>query len=158
MMQALGRRYIREFTFVYQRSGRLWEGRYKSCLIQEERYLLEVYRYIELNPVRAGMVEAPEDYTWSSYPVNALGVESGLSKPHSEYLGLGSDSQERCFNYRSLFEYGFNTKIIEQIRTATNKGMVVGSDRFREEIEALTGRRVREKKRGRPVGWRKVKK
>ena len=78
MMQALGRRYVRYFNHLYQRSGTLWEGRYKSCLVQEERYLMEVYRYIELNPVRAGMVTVPGEYRWSSYTVNADGKSSGI--------------------------------------------------------------------------------
>ena len=73
MMQSLGRRYVRYFNYKYQRSGTLWEGRYKSCLVQDERYLLEVYRYIELNPVRAEMVTEPGEYRWSSYVVNAGG-------------------------------------------------------------------------------------
>jgi putative transposase len=89
MMQSLGRRYVRYFNHEYQRSGTLWEGRYKSCLIQEDLYLLEVYRYMELNPVRAEMVAAPGDYRWSSYQVNALGCRSGLCTPHSVYLALG---------------------------------------------------------------------
>ena len=66
MMQSLGRRYVQYFNYQYQRSGTLWEGRYKSCLIQAERYLIEVYRYIELNPVRAKMVKDPSEYIWSS--------------------------------------------------------------------------------------------
>ena len=155
MMQALGRRYVRYFNYEYKRSGTLWEGRYKSCLIESRTYLLKVYRYIELNPVRAGIVLSPEDYRWSSYRINALGKASDLCTPHPEYMMLGSDTKERCNKYQALFEYHINDREIELIRSATNKGMVVGNDRFRKEIETLTGRRVREKKRGRPIGWRK---
>jgi REP-associated tyrosine transposase len=155
MMQALGRRYVRYFNYEYKRSGTLWEGRYKSCLVQSGTYLLEVYRYIEFNPVRAGMVLSPGDYLWSSYQINALGKSSDICTPHQEYLVLGTNSKERLKNYRGLFEHDFNDQVLEQIRSATNKSMVVGNDRFRGEIEMLTGRRVREKKRGRPVGWRK---
>ncbi|GAA5525253.1 hypothetical protein Maes01_01818 [Microbulbifer aestuariivivens] len=75
MMQALGRMYVRYFNGAYQRSGTLWEGRYRSCLVQSEDYLLHCYRYIELNPVRAGMVKDPGKYCWSSYGANALGRE-----------------------------------------------------------------------------------
>jgi putative transposase len=157
MMQALGRRYVRYFNYSYNRSGTLWEGRYKSCLIQSERYLLEVYRYIELNPIRAGMVSTPDDYQWSSYPVNALGKFSKLCTPHQEYLRLGSEPEDRCDAYKALFRTVLHDHILEKIRNETNKGMVVGNNRFRNEIEALTGRRVREKKRGRPVGWWKPK-
>lgn len=89
MMQSLGRKYVRYFNYQYQRTGTLWDGRYKSCLVQAERYLLEVYRYIELNPVRADMVDDPADYVWSSYQINALGKESELCTPHPEYLRMG---------------------------------------------------------------------
>ena len=81
MMQDLGGRYVRYFNYEYKRTGTLWEGRYKSCLIQSDRYLLEVYRYIELNPVRAGIVSNPEHYRWSSYRSNARGNVSDLCTP-----------------------------------------------------------------------------
>ncbi len=74
MMQSVGRMYVRYYNRSYQRSGTLWEGRFKSSLVQSERYLLELYRYIELNPIRAGMVEEPSAYSWSSYSINALGI------------------------------------------------------------------------------------
>ena len=158
MMQALGRRYVRYFNFVYKRTGTLFEGRYKSCLVQEDNYLLEVYRYIELNPVRAGMVDDPAEYKWSSFRINALGKASELCIPHDNYLMLGYSQKERQHNYCELFRSVTDKRILEQIRAATNKGMVVGNNQFKEEIEALTGRRVRSKKRGRPIGWRKSEK
>ena len=157
MMQALGRRYVRYFNFEYRRSGTLWEGRYKSCLVQVERYLLEVYRYIELNPVRAEIVADPGEYRWSSYQINALGKFSNLCTPHPEYLRLGVEQLERHKNYRALFVHHVDGELLEEIRSNTNKGMAVGHDRFKEEIEGLTGRRVKAKKRGRPLGWRKMK-
>jgi len=156
-MQALGRRYVRYFNFEYQRSGTLWEGRFKSCLVQEERYLLEVYRYIELNPVRADMETDPGEYRWSSYQINALGKVSNLCTPHPEYLELGLEPLERRKNYRALFIQRIDGELLEGIRAKTNKGLAVGHDRFKDEIELLTGRRVRAKKRGRPLGWRKEK-
>jgi putative transposase len=152
MMQALGRRYVRYFNIKYKRTGTLWEGRYKSCLVQSETYLLEVYRYIEMNPVRAGMVSSPEKYHWSSYQINALGKLSDLCTPHPVYLKLGRSLKACCKRYKKLCSHCINSEILEQIRSATNKSMVVGDDQFCDEIEALTGRRVREKKRGRPVG------
>ncbi len=155
LMQALGRRYVRYYNYQYQRSGTLWEGRYKSCLVQAERYLLEVYRYIELNPVRAGMVNEPSEYCWSSYQINALGKSSDLCAPHPEYLRLGRDKDIRIKNYRALFAHHIDEDLLKEIRSGTNKGMAIGHDRFKEEIEALTGRRVKPKKAGRPVGWRK---
>jgi len=155
MMQGLGRRYVQYFNFKYGRSGTLWEGRFKSCLIQEECYLLEVYKYIELNPVRAEMVANPGEYRWSSYQVNGLGKASDLCTPHQEYLSLGKKTNERRKNYRELFVQYVDTEILEEIRSNTHKGMAVGNDRFKEEIEALTGRRLKSQKRGRPVGWRR---
>ncbi len=157
MMQGLGRRYVQYFNSKYGRSGTLWEGRFKSCLIQEERYLLEVYKYIELNPVRAGMATDPGEYRWSSYQVNGLGKVSVLCTTHQEYLSLGKEPGERQKKYRELLAQYLDEEVWEEIRTSTHKGMAVGNDRFKKEVEALTGRRLKSKKRGRPVGWRKVR-
>ena len=155
MMQSLGRQYVRYFNFNYQRTGTLWEGRFKACLVQEEDYLLHLYRYIELNPVRAGMVEQPSDYSWSSYQINALGKASELCTAHPLYLALGVDSIERQSNYRELFKHHVEGQLLEEIRLSTNQGMVLGNDWFKVDVERLTGRRMTAKKKGRPVGWRK---
>ena len=155
MMQSLGRRYVQYFNFEYRRSGTLWEGRFKSCLVEAEPYLLEVYKYIELNPVRAEMVTDPGEYHWSSYQINGLGKISDLCTPHQEYLSLGEGPSERQENYRELFTHHVDGELLDEIRISTHKGMAVGNDRFKEEIETLTGRRLKSKKRGRPVGWRK---
>jgi putative transposase len=150
MMQALGRMYVSYFNFTYKRTGTLWEGRYKSCLVQSESYLIKLYRYIELNPVRAGMVADPADYSWSSYQCNALGKKSNLLTPHPLYLGLGQTDPERCSSYRSLFESSVDQQLIDDIRHCTNKGLALGDSRFKQEIEALTGQRVTPRKAGRP--------
>ena len=155
MMQAVGRRYVQYFNYQYQRSGTLWEGRYRSCLIQSDMYLLEVYRYIELNPVRANMVQDSGEYAWSSYQINALGKESSLCTPHSQYLNIAKRKDHRMRRYRALFTHHIDGELLTEIRKGLNKGMALGSDRFKEEIEALTGRRLSPKKVGRPVGWRK---
>ncbi len=157
MMQALGRQYVRYFNFSYKRTGTLWEGRFKSCLVQEEHYLLQLYRYIELNPVRAGMVDQPSDYDWSSYRINALGKQSELCSPHPLYIRLGSEPKERQAYYRELVEHPVEGKLTEEIRLATHKGLALGNERFKVEIERLTGQRMTAKKMGRPVGWRKKK-
>lgn len=157
MMQSLGRSYVRYFNYDYQRTGTLLEGRYKSCLAQSDRYLLEVYRYIELNPVRAEMVADPCGNKWSSYPANALGHDSALCMPHQEYLALGTDPEKHRSNYRSLFTQHVDKKLLLKIRPKTNKCLAFGSDKFKSEIEELTGRRVTAKKRGRPLGWRTEK-
>ncbi len=155
MIQALGRQYVRYFNFSYKRTGTLWEGRFKSCLVEETRYLLHLYRYIELNPVRAGMVEHPSDYAWSSYSINALGKTSELCTPNFLYLALGRDKEERQENYRALFNHHVEETLLEEVRAAVNKGLVLGNERFKVEIESLTGRRMKSKSMGRPLGWRK---
>jgi len=114
------------------------------------------YRYIELNPVRAEMVKDPDGYRWSNYQINALDKNSELCTPHPLYAALGSSSKDRQEKYRNVFVHHIDGELLTQIRTNTNKGMVVGNDRFREEIELLTGRRVKPQKRGRPIGWRKT--
>ena len=95
MMQSIGRMYVRYYNETYQRSGTLWEGRFKSCLVQSERYLLELHRYIELNPVRADMVKDPAEYSWSSYAFNALGIKTKMHTPHSEYLYIRKDKRRK---------------------------------------------------------------
>jgi putative transposase len=157
MMQSLGRNYVQYFNHQYRRSGTLWEGRFKSCLVQEDDYLLELYRYIELNPVRAGMVDSPGEYSWSSYQINGVGKRSKLCTPHKNYLDLGRSIKERIQNYRELFRGHIEEKLLKEIRENSQKGLAIGSDRFKEEIEILTGRRCKAGKRGRPVGWRKKK-
>ena len=121
MMQSIGRRYVQYYNYQYRRSGTLWEGRYKSCLVQAERYLIEVYRYIELNPVRANIVQDPSDYAWSSYQINALGKLSDICTPHSEYLRLGQTPNERIKNYRALFSHHVGRDLLEEIRSGTNQ-------------------------------------
>ena len=148
MMQSLGRRYVRYFNHTYRRTGTLWEGRFKSCAVDAEAYLLICQRYIELNPVRARMVEAPQDYMWSSYSANALGVKSRLLTPHALYLALGDTEEDRCASYQKLFAGHLDDKLLDNIRRSVNKGMALGSERFLGEIERLSGRRVRPMKPG----------
>ncbi|KJV06492.1 REP-associated tyrosine transposase, partial [Methylocucumis oryzae] len=146
LMQSLGRQYVRYFNLRHQRTGTLWEGRFKSCLVQEDDYLMQLYRYIELNPVRAGMVKQPSDYVWSSYRINALGKPSELCTPHAVYLALGKDTNERQANYRDLFKHPIEGKLLQDIRLAINKSMALGSEQFKAEIEHLSGRRMTPKK------------
>lgn len=150
MMQSIGRMYVRYYNYTYQRSGTLWEGRFKSSLIQSERYLLELHRYIELNPVRADMVDEPSEYSWSSYGCNALGVESELQTPHELYLALGKTKQDRLENYRQLFEAHIGVDLLKNIRDSVNKGLALGNKRFVAQIEELTDKRISPRKAGRP--------
>jgi len=100
-MQGMGRYYVQYFNYTYQRSGTLWEGRYKATLLDSERYLLTCMRYIEFNPVRAGMVSHPREFPWSSYHCNAAGAENELVTPHSIYKRLGGTAKSRESGYRA---------------------------------------------------------
>ena len=141
-LQSVGRRYVRYINHTYRRSGTLWEGRFKSALIDSERYLLVCSRYIELNPVRARMVEQPGDYRWSSYRHNALGQADGLLTPHYLYESLNSDTARRCAAYRALFDAQTDPADLHAIRRATETGTVLGNDRFKESIEMTLKRRI----------------
>jgi len=150
LMKALGQRYVQYVNRTYQRSGSLWEGRFRSCLTQEESYLLSCMRYIELNPVRAGMVAHPGEYRWSSYRSNAQGEEDRLVSPHTLYLSLGEDATARAVAYRELFRHELDPGLVDEIRKATNGNFALGDTRFAAEIEAAIGRRVVPGKSGRP--------
>ncbi len=154
MMKILGQRYVQYVNRTYRRSGTLWEGRFRSCLLQEEEYLLACHRYIELNPVRAAMVEHPGMYRWSSYRANAQGEADRLLGPHGLYLALGPSSEERQSAYRELFRYELDPGVVDELRSATNGNYVAGSARFQEEIALALGRRVTRGKAGRPAAKR----
>ena len=139
LMQYLGRLYVRKFNYTYERSGGLFEDRFRSNLVEEERYLLACMRYIELNPVRAGMVEDPGDYVWSSYRAHAFGQAAGMWTPHPRYLALGEQAPERQAAYREFVSSSVDAELISEIRRCSNKGLVLGSDRFRQQFRELTG-------------------
>ena len=147
-MQFLGRYYVRYFNYRYGRTGTLFEGRFKSSIIQTNQYLLACYRYIELNPVRAGLVRDPADYVWSSYRANALGQSVNMWSPHQDYLDLGASKPQRLKAYQQLFSNELGAELITNIRKALNTGLVLGNDRFRAEVEQLTGQPQTHRKRG----------
>lgn len=149
-LQALGRRFVPYVNRRYGRTGTLWEGRFKASVVQEEDYLLACYRYIELNPVRAGMVERPENYPWSSYHAHALGAHDTLLSPHPLYLALGAAAPERQAAYRGLFPAALNTHLLRDLRACLQTGTPLGNDRFRAQIEQALGTRVGYNRRGRP--------
>ena len=148
VMQSLGRYYVQYFNYQYNRTGTLWEGRYKACLLDSEHYLLTCYRYIELNPVRAGMVDHPSDYPWTSYHQNARGQVDERITPHILYQRLGHTPEEREQNYRQLFRQNLSEKILTEIRAATNRAWVLGNDRFKRRIEKLANRQATPRQRG----------
>ena len=145
-MQSVGRRYAQYFNRIYHRSGSLWEGRYKAAFVDTERYLLGCYRYIEMNPVRAGIVCRPEEYPYSSFHANALGREDKLVTPHGVYLaligaagmGVGSaDSEENWKGYRKLFEEQLTQRELTTIRRGTHKELGIGQAEFLLRIAKL---------------------
>ncbi len=148
VMQSLGRRYVQYFNFRHRRTGTLWEGRYKASLIDTDKYLLACYRYVELNPVRAGMVDLPAQYRWSSYHYNARGMADRLVTPHETYQSLGSDKERRCEAYSSLFRVTVSENTLKEIRDATNRAWVLGDNRFQQEVEELMRRQAAPKARG----------
>ena len=150
MMQALGRRYVCYINKTYNRTGTLWEGRYKSSLIDSDAYLLTCMRYIELNPVRARMVEHAGEYRWSSYRVNAQGENDLLINPHPLYLELGSTGEIRQEAYRELFRHHVDDGTLHDIRDALNHERVLGRSYFIDKIEEVTQRRIRPGTPGRP--------
>jgi len=150
MMKHLGQRYVQYVNRTYRRSGTLWEGRFKSCLAQADAYVLTCYRYIELNPVRAGIVSDPKDYRWSSYACNGLGEPDRLIRPHDQYARLGPSQRERLDAYRALFDTRLDDGQIDAIRRATHGNYALGHARFSEEIACTLNRRVVPGKNGRP--------
>ena len=151
LMQSLGRRYVQYANRFYRRTGSLWEGRYKSSVVQAEGYLLACQRYIELNPVRAGMVADPGQYRWSSYRANGLGGTDVRLSPHERYCALGGEDRERQAAYRALFRPELDAEAVDDIRKALQLGMPVGSERFAEMICGRLGIRHNAGKRGRPT-------
>jgi putative transposase len=148
VLQMLGRYYVQYYNYSYQRTGTLWEGRYKATLIDSETYLLTCMRYIELNPVRASMVAHPSEYPWSSYRYNALGQTNELIALHGLYRRLGTSDEQRQAAYRQLFKHHITEGDMSDIREATNKAWVLGNDRFKQRIQKQLERHVAPKSRG----------
>jgi len=152
LMQATGRKYVQYINRTYRRSGTLWEGRYKASVVDSDAWLLTCMRYIEMNPVRAGMVSHPGEYTWSSYAANAHGSTNPLLEPHAVYRALGKDTSVRRYAYRELFRRGIDDNQIHEIREMLNQELVLGREDFKDKIECMAKRRVRRGKDGRPPG------
>jgi putative transposase len=147
---SLGRRYVQYVNRRYGRTGTLWDSRYKSSLVHAETYLLACQRYIELNPVRAGMEEEPGHYRWTSYHANAMGQPDAALTPHPLYLALGREPEERRATYRELLRAPFAHGTLSVIRLALGQCQPLGDARFHAEIEQRTGVRRESRPRGRP--------
>ncbi len=150
MMQYIGRYYVSYINHSYGTSGSIWEGRYKSNLIQSENYLLTCMRYIELNPVRANMVRSPAYYRWSSYRYNGQGKEDDLITPHNLYILLGKRKVSRLEAYKALFKTHLEQDILTDLRAAWQTGTPLGNDYFKEMIESKLKCKVGQARRGRP--------
>lgn len=150
VMQSLGRRYVRRFNDRHQRTGTLWEGRYRSTVVETDRYLLACMRYIELNPVRAGLVGEPAQYLWSSH-AHQIGLRvDPLITEHAVFWALGNTPFERQVAYRRVFEHVQAAGEVEKIRYATHHGWALGQQTFAEAIGSGTGRRAAPQRVGRP--------
>ncbi len=150
LMRDLGQRYVQYFNRRHHRTGTLWEGRFRSCVAESASYALACYRYIELNPVRAGMVDHPSDYPWSSYIGNTGARDDALLSPHPEYSALGSAAAARHAAYRALFDDVLTPSVLDAIREATNGGYPLGGNSFRSGIAGAQPRRIERGRPGRP--------
>jgi len=148
-VQSVARRYVQYVNRVYRRSGTLWEGRFKASPVDAERYLLSCYRYIELDPVRAGMVEHPAEYAWSSYRHHAHGITDPLITDHPLFDVLGATPDARAAAYRSLIRTALGDQDLNAIRSAVHRGGILGGDRFRDSISATSRVRAENAARGR---------
>jgi len=150
VMQSLGRRYVRDINARRRRTGTLWEGRYRAAPVDSEAYFLACCRYIELNPVRAGLAARPGDYRWSSWAAHARGAADPLVADHPLYRALGRSDEERQKEYRALFRAALGEDFIDALRAATNGGWALGGERFQRSIARKSGRRAAPLPRGRP--------
>ena len=151
-IQSIGRNYVQYFNESYGGEGTLWEGRYRATVVDTNPYLLTCCRYIELNPVRAGLTQKPDGYQWSSYTSNASGDFDEMITPHREYLKLGDNSQQRARAYRALFRKSIDPETWEYITESTLKGWAMGDSKFARRIEKRCGRRAVQLPKGRPRG------
>lgn len=150
LMKGVAQCYTQYVNRRYGRSGTLWEGRYKSCLIQDEKYLLTCQRYIELNPVRAGRAGKAADYRWSSHRCNAQGGADALVSAHPLYLALGPTPEARQSAYRALFRETYDAALDDHFRDATNGNFACGDQVFLRRVAAALGKRVSPGQSGRP--------
>lgn len=150
VMQAIGRRYVQYINTLHTRSGTLWEGRYKSSLVQRDSHLADCHVYIEMNPVRAGMVARPADHPWSSCR-HYLGLATDpLIADSPVYLASAVTLGERAALHAERLARDLDPRITAHIRARTRGGGVIGNDRFRDEVEQMLGRRLPGRPRGRP--------
>ncbi len=150
MMQAVGRRYVRYFNQAQSRTGTLWEGRYRSTLIQAERYLLACMVYLDLNPVRAGLVAGPQDYPWSSHSHYVGASVDHLVTPHPLYWSLGNTPFAREMAYAELVRSGLSAEQQSALTSSAMRGWALGDQDYVADLQKRTERRVAKRSAGRP--------
>jgi len=150
LMQRIGMRFAAYVNRRHRRTGTLWEGRFRSSIVDTDDYVVSCHRYIELNPVRASMVLVPGDYPWSSYRANALGSTDPVVTPHALYRVLADTDEGRRLAYRRLFEDALSAELLGRLRDCTNGGFVLGSPKFERQVAAMVGRRTWKGSPGRP--------
>jgi len=150
LMRDINQRFVQQVNRNQRRCGSSWQGRFKSCIVDSGSYLLTCQRYIELNPVRARMVEGPWLYPWSSYLSNAMGRKSELVSPHPAYLQLGATTELRQAAYRRLFDDEFDDETLAKIRTSASGGWPMGPESFARQVANALGTRAAPGKPGRP--------
>jgi len=148
LMRDIGRRYVPYFNRRNERTGTLWEGRFRSCIVESARYVLACYRYIELNPVRAGMVAHPAAYLWSSHAANSGARHDPSVEPHAEFVALSGNPDSRRAAYRCLFAEELDDDSVDAIREATNTGYPLVSDTFKNSVIAPLGWKMAHEKPG----------
>lgn len=144
LMHGLSQRYANYFNRKHERTGTLWEGRFRSCLVESSGYVLACYRYIELNPVRAGMVTHARAYPWSSYLANSGARIDPILVPHAEFAALGSGQ------YAGLISKAVAPEFLDRIRSATNGGYPLATDSFMSALDSVANRKIRPGRPGRP--------
>jgi len=155
MMQNLNRAYVQIINMRFNRTGHLWSGRFKASLIEHEQYLFTCMRYIELNPVRAGIVKHPNDYLWSSWHANTGRRRSRLITAHICYAELGKSESERFRYYQDLVLNNTEPEEEERLRQATRQNASFGNERFTQHVTDLIGRDITAKPKGRPKKHRR---
>ena len=149
-MQSIGRRYVCRFNAIHGRTGTLWEGRYRATAVDTESYLFACMRYIELNPVRAGIAKHPLEYPWSSAQANAVGKHDPLVTPHPLFAAIGSDAEDRQHVYLRWLIAPMDSDALRAIRDATNFEWALGGAEYCRDVEAAAGRRSKRMPMGRP--------
>lgn len=150
--QSVGRRFVAYFNARHHRTGTLWEGRYRSTVVQADAYLLTCHRYIDMNPVRAGLVSLPVDYPWSSHRHYSLGQRDDLVTPHCLTQGMSGSGPGRRAAYAAMFEDPLSAEALERIRYCLNNAWALGTPSFCHSVGGQAGRRASPLGRGWPKG------